>query len=216
MNERYTSEERKGSSRKSAASAKPVMKAASSVHIQTNEKTKAEKKADRRVERSKRRERESQFYNPPTARYKQLRRYWWICLVAAIVLTVVSFAGQQYLPQTFTYVTLGLAYVFIIAALYIDFSKCRKERQRYADEVASHKTKEQRAAEKRERAEARAARANAEATTVQKKPSFLEKLGFGGKKKPAKSDGDGGSKAPSAAKPAKPAKPAKSAKPSKK
>lgn len=163
MNERYTSEERKGSSRKSAASAKPKTKAASSVHIQPTEKTKAQKKADRRAARQKQSEQERQFYNPPTERYKKLRRIWWVLLGAAIVLTIFSFVGRQWFPEVATYVTLGLAYVCIIGALYVDFSKCRKERQRYAAEIASHKTKEQRATEKRLRAEERAAKAEAEA-----------------------------------------------------
>ena len=39
MNERYQSEDRKGATRKSAASAKPVSKAASSVRIQSTKKT---------------------------------------------------------------------------------------------------------------------------------------------------------------------------------
>ena len=50
MNERYQSEERRGVTKKSAASAKPKTKAAASVYIKPTEKTPQEKKAARRAE----------------------------------------------------------------------------------------------------------------------------------------------------------------------
>ena len=130
MNERYQSEDRKGATRKSAASAKPVSKAASSVRIESTKKTPQQKKAERKQQRAKDAERDRQFYNPPTAEYKRLRKIWWVCLILAIILTVVSFAGNNLgMPAPIMYVTLALAYVFIIAALYIDMGKCRKARQ---------------------------------------------------------------------------------------
>ena len=67
MNERYQSEDRKGATRKSAASAKPVSKAASSVRIESTKKTPQQKKAERKQQRAKDAERDRQFYNPPTA-----------------------------------------------------------------------------------------------------------------------------------------------------
>lgn len=182
MNERYTSEDRKGTTRKSAASAKPKTKAAASVRIQPTEKTKEQKKAERKAERAKRSERDREFYNPPTERYKKLRRLWWVLLGGAIVLTVFSFVGQQWFPAEATYVTLGLAYVFIIGALYVDFSKCRKERQRYADEVMAHKTKSQRAAEKQQKAAERAAKAEAESAPAAEEPKKRGLAGLFGKK----------------------------------
>ena len=158
MNERYQSEDRKGATRKSAASAKPVSKAASSVRIESTKKTPQQKKAERKQQRAKDAERDRQFYNPPTAEYKRLRKIWWVCLILAIILTVVSFAGNNLgMPAPIMYVTLALAYVFIIAALYIDMGKCRKARQKYADEVLNHPTKEMRAAEKKAKAQQRAA-----------------------------------------------------------
>ena len=158
LNERYTSEDRKGATRKSAASAKPVTKAAASVRMQPAEKTKEQKKAERKAARAKEQERDRQFYNPPTEEYRRLRRIWWIFLVLAIVLTCFSFAGNTLgVPQPVTYVTLALAYVFIILALYVDFAKCRKARKKYAEEMMKHPTKEQRAAEKKAKAEAAAA-----------------------------------------------------------
>lgn len=127
MNERYQSEDRKGATRKSAASAKPVSKAASSVRIESTKKTPQQKKAERKQQRAKDAERDRQFYNPPTAEYKRLRKIWWVCLILAIILTVVSFAGNNLgMPAPIMYVTLALAYVFIIAALYIDMANAAR------------------------------------------------------------------------------------------
>ena len=182
MNERYQSEDRKGATRKSAASAKPVSKAASSVRIESTKKTPQQKKAERKQQRAKDAQRDRQFYNPPTAEYKRLRKIWWVCLILAIILTVVSFAGNNLgMPAPIMYVTLALAYVFIIAALYIDMGKCRKARQKYADEVLNHPTKEMRAAEKKAKAQQRAAEKQAAEQPAEPKKKGL--FGFGKKKK---------------------------------
>ena len=173
MNERYQSEDRKGATRKSAASAKPVSK-----------KTPQQKKAERKQQRAKTAERDRQFYNPPTPEYKRLRKIWWVCLILAIVLTITSFAGNGLgMPAPIMYVTLGLAYVFIIAALYIDMGKCRKLRQKYADEVLSHPTKEMRAAEKKAKAQQRAAEKQAAEQPAEPEPKKKGLFGFGKKKK---------------------------------
>ena len=97
------------------------------------------------------------YYNPPTPEYKRLRKVWWGLLIAAIVMTVLSFAGRSFLPETVTYVTLGLAYACIIGALYVDFSKIRKVRRAYQEEMSKKKSKEQRALEKQRRAAEREA-----------------------------------------------------------
>ena len=99
MNERYTSEERTGTTRKSAASAKPKAKAAASVTVKSAKKTpeqrKAEEKAARKAAAAKQREVERKYYKPDTPRYKRLRLIWWILLIAAIGCTTLSFVGQQ-------------------------------------------------------------------------------------------------------------------------
>ena len=178
MNERYQSEDRKGATRKSAASAKPVSKAASSVRIESTKKTPQQKKAERKQQRAKDAERDRQFYNPPTAEYKRLRKIWWVCLILS--LTVVSFAGNNLgMPAPIMYVTLALAYVFIIAALYIDMGKCRKARQKYADEVLNHPTKEMRAAEKQQKAAQRAAKQQPEQPAVEEAPKKRGLFGNG-------------------------------------
>lgn len=163
MNERYNNETPMGKTRKSAASAKPKAKAASSVHIQSAEKTPQQKKAARKAkekqDREKRRALNRKYYNPPTKRYKTLRRIWWVVLVSAIVCTGLSFVLRSVEPVEISYVVLGLAYACIIGAFYLDFSPIRKERERYQDEMVAKETKAARAAEKKAKAEARAQKA---------------------------------------------------------
>ena len=120
MNERYTSEERTGVTRKSAASAKPKSKAAASVTVKSAKKTpeqrKAAEKAARKEAAAKQREVERKYYKPDTPRYKRLRAIWWVMLIAAIGCTTLSFVGQGALPQWLSVTTLIAAYVFIIGA----------------------------------------------------------------------------------------------------
>ena len=139
MNERYTSEDRTGVTRKSAASAKPKAKAAASVTVKSAKKTpeqrKAEEKAARKAAAAKQREVERKYYKPDTPRYKRLRAIWWVLLIAAIGCTTLSFVGQQSLPPAVGVVTLILAYVFIIAAFVLDFWKIKKERVAYQERM---------------------------------------------------------------------------------
>ena len=158
MNDRYQTDEHRGQTRKSAATMKPKTKAASSVRIQPTVKTKQQKKADKKAARAKQTEIDRQYYNPPTPEYKRLRKIWWGLLIGAIVMTAMSWFGRAFLPEVGTYVVLGLAYVCIIGALYVDFSKIRKVRRAYQEEMMSKKTKEMRAAEKQQKAAQRAAK----------------------------------------------------------
>ncbi len=123
MNERYTSEERTGTTRKSAASAKPKAKAAASVTVKSAKKTPEQRKAEEKPARpppsSARWSASTTSLDTP--RYKRLRLIWWILLIAAIGCTTLSFVGQQSLPPQVAVVTLILAYVFIIAAFVLDF-----------------------------------------------------------------------------------------------
>ena len=183
MNERYQSEDRKGATRKSAASAKPVSKAASSVRIQSTKKTPQQKKAERKQQRAKDAERDRQFYNPPTAEYKRLRKIWWVCLILAIVLTVVSFAGNNLgMPAPIMYVTLALAYVFIIAAFVLDFWKIKKERVAYQERMLALE-------EKNAKAEKQARRVQ-QAKQVKAKGSGKNQNRHAAQKKAGEADGD--------------------------
>ncbi len=135
MNDRYQTDKVKGQTKKSAASAKPKQKAAASVYVRPAGKTKAEKKAIRKQQQAKQRELDRMYYNPPTQEYKNLRRIWWVLLIAAIIITAISFFARDIIPEGMSIFTLVLAYACIIGALYIDFAKIRKVRRKYQAEM---------------------------------------------------------------------------------
>ena len=176
MNERYQNDEHQGKTRKSAASAKPKSAAASSVYIKPKTKTKADKKAARRAERQKQAELERKYANPPTEEYKRLRKIWWVLLIGAIACLALSFFLRDSLGEFGFMVILVLSYVFIIAALWLEFSKMKKVRRAYQEKMEAKKTKAQRAQERREKAEAKAAKAEAEkgcGATTRAAPAFF-------------------------------------------
>lgn len=205
MNDRYQNDEHKGTTRKSAASAKPKSKAASSVRIVSSTKTpqqkKAEAKARRKEERARQNELDRKYYNPPTKEYKNLRRAWWVVLIAAVLMVAFSWFARGIEPVWISYVSLGLSYVLIILAFYIDFSKIRKVRRKYQAEMTAHQSKGERAAEKKAKAEARAAQAKKEeqAAKVAEEQIAKPKRGLFGKKK---ADGAPAAQSADAAKPA--------------
>lgn len=205
MNERYTSGEVKGQTRKSAASAKPVSKAAASVHIQTKEKPKKKgffakamsgssstdaKQAQKKPNAGA--VQEANFYNPPTETYRRLRRIWWVMLAVAVVFTAVSFGLNMFMPDNMALnvVTLVIAYGSILGALYLDFVKIRKERERYRAQVMGDKSKAAKRARKEAAEQAAAAQAEAEARAAEKRAKKeARKVRFGlGKKKDAEGD----------------------------
>lgn len=157
MNERYTSEERTGKTRKSAASAKPKMQAAASVTIKSTEKTpqqkKAERKAARKKEQAEQRELDRKYCKPDTKRYKTLRMWWWVALIGAVLCTAVSFLGREVMPETVAMVILFMAYALIIIAFYIDLSPIRKERRAYQERMIIEEEKQKKAAKAAARAE---------------------------------------------------------------
>lgn len=162
MNDRYQSEEHHGTTRRSAASAKPKSKAAASVRVQPKEKTKQQKRAEKKVARQKQSELDRKYYNPPTEEYKRLRKIWWVLLIGAIIMVALSWLARSVLPEGASYVTLGLSYLLIIAALYVDLSKVRKVRRAYREKMEAGKSKEQRALEKQEKAAQRDMKKDAE------------------------------------------------------
>lgn len=135
MNDRYQSERQRGNTRRSAASAKPKAKAAASVTYSSPKKTPKERKAElkkaRKEESAKQRELDKKYYTPDTERYKKLRRIWWGLLALAVVSTICSWLLRGIGPSWISLACLIGAYVFIIGAFYIDFSKIRKERKAY-------------------------------------------------------------------------------------
>lgn len=180
MNDRYQTDEHQGQTRKSAASMKPKSKAASSVRVQPKVKSKQQKKAEQKAARTKQSEIDRQYYNPPTPQYKRLRKIWWGLLIGAIAMTALSWVGRSFLPEVATYVALGLAYACIIGALYVDFSKIRKVRRAYQEEMMAKKSKEMRAAEKQQKAAQRAAKQQeAEEPAIEEQPKKRGLFGNG-------------------------------------
>ena len=180
MNDRYQTDEHRGQTRKSAATMKPKTKAASSVRIQPTVKTKQQKKAEKKVARQKQGELDRKYYNPPTPQYKRLRKIWWALLIGAIAATALSWIGRSWFPDAVSYVMLGAAYVCIIGALYVDFSKIRKVRRAYQEEMEGRQSKEQRALEKQQKAAQKAQQIEgAEASAEEEKPKKRSLFGSG-------------------------------------
>ena len=95
-------------------------------------------------------------------------------------MTALSWVGRSFLPEAATYVVLGLAYVCIIGALYVDFSKIRKVRRAYQEEMMAKKSKEMRAAEKQQKAAQRAAKQEeAEKPAIEEQPKKRGLFGSG-------------------------------------
>ncbi len=159
MNERYQTDERTGKTRKSASAAKPVSKAAATTSDPAP-KTKKQKKAEARERERKEMEKAHEMgidsNNMPTVQYRNLRRQYWFALIAAIVCTVLSFVTSG-MADPFSNYSIGLlvmAYIFIIAALYIDMGKIRKLRKNQ-QQVMQGKSKAARREQKARAAQAR-------------------------------------------------------------
>lgn len=156
MNERYQSDKRQGTTRKSAASAKPKSKAAASVTYSAPKKDpkakKAELKAQRKAASERQREIDAKYSKPDTERYKKLRRIFWASMIAAVVCVAASWLLRTVQPEWLAMGALILGYVFIIFAFYIDLSKVRKERGAYQTRMLALEIEEQKQKEKAERA----------------------------------------------------------------
>ena len=137
MNDRYMGEGPKGSTRRSAASAKPKSKAASTVIVKENKKTEKEKKAERKARQRKaaeeQRELDRKYYKPDTQRYKRLRVMWWVSLAIAVVFGILMFFTREL--GWINIVCVVVAYGMIIVAFYIDFALIRKERRKYQERM---------------------------------------------------------------------------------
>ena len=193
LNERYTDENRKGQTRKSAASAKAVTKAASSVH-EAPEKSKKQKKAEQEARERKIRERrgvtgsnisEAELRQLPE--YKKLRRLWWVFLGLSIALTASTWVFASFSETgEVSMIPLILAWIFIIAAFYIDIWKIRKLRNRYRY-ANNDKSKATRAAQKQHAAEMRERQKQQAANPTPPKPTLMERITnlFSGSKKTA-------------------------------
>jgi hypothetical protein len=201
MNERYQTEEKIGKTRKSAASAKPVTKAASSVHVESSapapkgRMAKAKAQATKEATKGKSSKTDSprakaEYYTPDTPEYKKWRRIWWIAIGVAMGLTALSFLIMMLLPDSpmVGYVMLGLAYALLFFSIWIDLAKVRKIRNAYRDQMMNSnskaaKAKRREAAEEQKKVEAEQAAADAKKKAAREARMGKVKGVFGGKKK---------------------------------
>ena len=144
----------KGSSRKSAGSAKPKSKAGGSVYVMSAAgKEKQRKAKQKQLEREYR---EQEKKNTAIAdkllksekRYKKYRKIWIGLVLLAIVAVGVAWlastqaqdgkflSGLAAYRNTILYVGMGLGYAALIAALVFDFKFVRKTRRAKTEEVA--------------------------------------------------------------------------------
>lgn len=151
QNERNTYKKPKGVARKSASSAKPVSKAASSVYVRSKDsdnkkkdssKSKAdkpiEKKASDSAEQIRRRERAMVSMMRDMPEYKRYRRMWWVFMVIAIIGVIISWIPNALVGngvissdyQDTARIVAGAGFVLamasLVAAFYIDLAKIRK------------------------------------------------------------------------------------------
>ncbi len=179
MNERYSDEDRKGHTRKSAASAKPKSSAASTVTLPSKTKTPKEKKMERRARereaQQKDREMAVKYTKPDTPEYYKWKRLWWIGLGAAVLFVLSSWLLREIEPQWISLIILGFAYVAIIFAFWVDISKLKKitrkwQEEQIAKEKKANKGKSKKQIEEERKAakeeEVRIAREAAEKTLI--------------------------------------------------
>ena len=180
MNERNQNENRKGHSRKSAASAKPKASAASTVKIDTGAKTPREKKMERkqkeREAQEKDRELQAKYLNPDTPEYYKWKRLWWIGLGGAVLFVLASWLLRSVQPEWISLAILGLAYVAIIFAFWVDVSKIKKITRAWREEQLEKERKANKGKSKKQIEEEREA---AHEEEVRKAREELEKTRLG-------------------------------------
>ncbi|MGI6045557.1 MAG: hypothetical protein ACOYCA_01800 [Eggerthellaceae bacterium] len=199
-NQEMQQNEHRGSTRRSAASAKPARRAAESVHQvrPRKEMTRRERKAfDRQqylkdkkegktTKKESYKEKEDKnfgknYYNVPTAEYRKWRRIWIVIVVVAVGFTTASWVTRG-MGEALSWTCLVFAYIFIMLAIVLDMFKIRKIRREYREGLVQNKTKEYRADQKKRHAEElERERILAEADESEKK-SIMGRL-FGRKKK---------------------------------
>lgn len=163
MNERYQdSGKPQGKTRKSAASAKPVKKAASSVRMETKEAPKkglfgGKKNSGSNNKKKGTGEDPKRLYHPDTPEYKRWHILWMVAIIVAVVLTLGGLLARNLLDAgNIAIAMVVVGDVLLIAAVLVDVFKLSRMRTRYAQQMREDKTKatkrrrEQEAAERRE------------------------------------------------------------------
>lgn len=139
QNARYRKDAQIGSTRKSAASAKPKRDAGVAAKpAKSTGKKSSSAGAKKAVQ-----------INPDTPQFKMWRRIWLALLLVAMVLSGGSFALRN-VNDTVMKIVLTLAYVCIFAAFFIDYTIIRRLRNEWQEARSGGKKK----AEKVEKADA--------------------------------------------------------------
>ena len=179
QNARYQENGRKGTTRKSASSAKPKSKAGNSVYVSNSKvKTKEQVKEEKAQRKEQERELRDRMYIAEGAQkmdsYKKWRRVWLVLIILAVVGVAASWISSYFMTEgaaleqfaaakePVMYVGLAVGYICIIAALVIDFKFIRPIRK--AGEALSRRESKK---ERQHREEAEAERAS--------KPKFWQK-----------------------------------------
>ena len=124
-NKRYQKDATAGSTRKSAAAAKPVR----------DRRTPPTAKTTPGVG--------GQVLHPPTQEYRYWRRVWWGLLGSSIALILGYWVVNSWLSDsipnagTVGAVLMGMAYGVLFAAIFLDFTKLRRIRKEYQESGAS-------------------------------------------------------------------------------
>ena len=149
QNPRYQ-KDKLGTTRKSAASAKPKRSSGETGSSSTSSKSSSGEKP------------KSRFFKPlpvpETPAYKRWRQIWFGLLIGAVVFSIVAFLqqGTQVGPTVLIAgnevgvqdVALVAAYACIISAVYIDVTKIRRMRKELADELDAKGSKKKKSGSK--------------------------------------------------------------------
>lgn len=179
MNQRYQGDGIEGTSRKSATSAKPKTKAASTVRIAGKDDDPKAKRARQRAERRKDRDeynkRLSEQGPIKDPRYKKMRKYWYVIIGVAVAATILSVVFRD--TRAISMFFLIFAYACIVAAIFVDFKMLRPYRKQQQAEAARHLSKNEQKKLEKERAERAAAEEAAAAEKKAKRRSMVPFLG---------------------------------------
>lgn len=144
MNERYQDETKpKGKTRKSAASAKPVSKAGSSVRVEVKEAPKKGGFGKKKTNGKAAVENPRNLRHPNTPEYKKWHRIWIVAIIVAVALTLIGLLARNLFdagPASIAMVVVGD--VLLITAVLVDVFKLSKMRTRYAQQMKEDKSKE--------------------------------------------------------------------------
>lgn len=147
LNERYqNNNERGGKTKRSASSAKPKRKASEGVHLERTTKTKEEKRKEQSAKRREDRARVQASGGPQDPTYKKWRKIWWATMGATAVCTFgyMVIAGRDGVPMSVANAVLVLAYVLLIAAIFIEFKFCRPIRKQFEQQISNMTVAEKR------------------------------------------------------------------------